>query len=146
LLIRYTDGELPAGSLERIGAHLERCSRCRLEQHRLKSRLAAAAGTVGMDPCSEPGKTLLDRVITATRGWDAARSAAPASESVKRQAAGKLSPLLGPRATRRILETVPENGDGLLPAVEPVLALFLGRRAAEEISGGIAKEVIVRIW
>jgi hypothetical protein len=84
-------------------------------------------------------------LLAAIRGWEAARQRQAQGHSIKRRAAAKLGSFLGPRAAGRLLEPVSEAGDNLLPAIEPVLATFLGRRAAADLAGHIAMEVVVRL-
>ena len=47
--------------------------------------------------------------------------------------AAEIAPFLGHRAADRLLRSVSENGQDLLCVIEPVLANFLGERAAAEL-------------
>jgi hypothetical protein len=47
----------------------------------------------------------------------------------------EIAPFLGERAASRLLRSVSENGQDLLSAIEPVLANFLGDKAAGELVG-----------
>jgi hypothetical protein len=47
--------------------------------------------------------------------------------------AAEIAPFLGHRAAGRLLRSVSQNGQDLLCVIEPVLANFLGDRAAAEL-------------
>jgi hypothetical protein len=59
--------------------------------------------------------------------------------------AATIAPYLGARAAAVILLPVSETGENLLTAIEPVLALFLGARAASRLVTSVVDGAIVRI-
>jgi hypothetical protein len=63
---------------------------------------------------------------------------------VKGRVATAIGGYLGPEAACRILAPVTERAM-LFPAVEPVLAIFLGSRAASRLLDRVIETAIVRI-
>ena len=75
-------------------------------------------------------KLILDEI----RHWEAERSQSRArDEAVRRQVAGAIGPILGERATARVLQPLTEDNSRLLSSVESVLVTFLGARAASRL-------------
>src|SRR5262245_22458249 len=84
-------------------------------------------------------------ILSAIRRWSERRQQEdPGDAIVKRRVADEIGGYLGPSATGRILEQVTERSK-LFPAVEPVLAIFLGSRAAALLLHRIVETAIVRI-
>ena len=143
-LILYADGLLPAGRRKAIEAHVSACGVCELELHGLKSALdvshdGAAAG---------PGEAAagLDGIMARIERWEARRSGPEhAGAAVKLEVAREIAPYLGGRAAGEILEPVADEGQDLLSTVEPVLGLFLGRKAASSLVSRIVETAIMRI-
>jgi hypothetical protein len=67
------------------------------------------------------------------------------STALRRAVAEGVRPYLGTRATDTLSSGGPEDGRRLLADVEPVLALFLGRRAAGELVSHVLDRAFVRI-
>ncbi len=81
---------------------------------------------------SEPA--LLNSILSGIRSWKAEHAPSRVDpEVVKRRVGSKIDPYLGHPATGRILSAVSPACDDLLTNVEPVLALFLGCRAASSL-------------
>jgi anti-sigma factor ChrR (cupin superfamily) len=140
-LLRFRDGELLLERRAAIEAHVGQCDSCRLELHRLD-----AAGQVidAREPLEEAAREAgLAGVLESIRGLEARSSAE--GEAVKRSVGREIRPYLGGRAAIRILQDVSPGGRDLLPAVEPALALFLGRKAASLLVSRIVATSIVRI-
>jgi len=57
------------------------------------------------------------------------------SGEIQQRLVSALAPFLGPLAAGRLLFPASASGRDLLPIVEPVLASFLGERAAAELVG-----------
>ncbi|HEY1341242.1 MAG TPA: hypothetical protein VGF59_27215 [Bryobacteraceae bacterium] len=77
--------------------------------------------------------------------WRAAGPPEAIGAAAKRHAAAVAGPYLGFKAAERLLDPAPNTGETLLSTLEPVLRLFLGRRAASRLVTRIAAESIVRI-
>jgi anti-sigma factor RsiW len=135
-LIRYIDGQLPAGARRRLEAHLIACELCWCKY----VQLASAPADVRMDS-EEPG--MLAKLRGAIRRWESAPPF-PSNAALKHRIAGEIEPYLGPRAATSILGRVSDSGDDLLSTVEPVLALFLGSRAASKLVNRVVESVLVR--
>jgi hypothetical protein len=63
---------------------------------------------------------------------------------LQRKVAAEIAPFLGHRAANRLLGSVSENGEDLLCIIEPVLANFLGDRAAAELVSHLVDSAIGR--
>src|SRR5262249_44906184 len=86
-----------------------------------------------------------DDILRAIRRWSERRQQEdPGDAIVKGRVADEIGGYLGPSATRRILEQVTERGT-LFPAIEPVLSVFLGSRAAACLIQRVFDSAIVRI-
>ena len=86
-----------------------------------------------------------DDILSAIRRWSERRQQEdPGDVIVKRRVADEIGGYLGPSATGRILEQVTDRGK-LFPAIEPVLAIFLGSRAATCLIQRVIDTAIVRI-
>jgi hypothetical protein len=87
----------------------------------------------------------LDATLAGIRRWTERRQQEdPDARIVKGRVAEEISGYLGTGATGRILEPVTESTK-LFPAVEPVLAIFLGCRAAGRLIQRVIDTAIVRI-
>jgi|KBSMisStaDraftv2_1062788.scaffolds.fasta_scaffold589350_2 hypothetical protein len=93
----------------------------------------------GKDPVS------VEATLVRIRRWHKRRAQEdPDATVVKGRVAQKIEAYLGPAATDRILQPVNEHAK-LVPAVEPVLTIFLGCRAAGRLIDHIIDSAIVRI-
>ena len=137
-LIRYCDGELSPRERRALEQHLDRCEDCRLECHRLRSSLSAPVAE------APPMPGLLSEILATVRQWESSRAqVVPAA--LKERVAARLAPLLGAAATRQLLSPVPESGEGLLGAIEPVIALFCGSRTASQFMHRLGNDVFMRL-
>jgi anti-sigma factor RsiW len=118
-LIRYARGHGSPGSRRRLERHLAQCSECRVELN------ALSQGAVPEVEQLSPPVELLSRILSEARIREGSR---PPGE-VKARIARQCSPYLGNRAIERLAGSGAAE-DRLISAVEPVLALFLGARAA----------------
>ncbi len=85
-------------------------------------------------------------LVAKMRAWEAARGGPDKmSEEVQGRVAQALQAYLGPKGTRDVLHRVSRDGSDLLSVIEPVLGLFLGRKAASELVTHIVDRAIVRI-
>ena len=66
-------------------------------------------------------------------------------EQVKLRVADMIAPYLGREATQSVLQPVANNGENLLSSVEPILALFLGGRAASRLVSNVVDVTLVRV-
>jgi hypothetical protein len=137
-MIAFREGglaEVQAGSLQ---SHLDQCEGCRLEFHRLQSAL-------GNQREPAPDRSLLARMQSAIQRWeDSASQTGRTGTAVKRRVATEIAPFLGPEATSSILKPVAEGGENLLSSIEPVLALFLGGRAAAHLVTHVVDAALIR--
>ena len=86
----------------------------------------------------------LPQIQQAISDWRTQTAARGNATSVKRQVAHIIGPFLGPRASVHILRGVTDGGENLLSTIEPVLALFLGSRAAGHLVEHVVESVLVR--
>jgi hypothetical protein len=129
---------LAAEQARAVQSHVDQCDDCRLELHRLQYAL----GNQG-EPA--PDRTLLARMQSAIQQWeDSAPKTGRTGAPVKRRVANEIAPFLGPEATNSILKPVAESGENLLSSIEPVLALFLGERAAARLVTYVVDAALIR--
>jgi hypothetical protein len=82
---------------------------------------------------------------TAMQRWeDTARESGRTGEPVKRRVATEIAPYLGPLATHAVLQPVTDSSENLLSSMEPVLALFLGGRAASRLVSHVVDVALIR--
>lgn len=93
---------------------------------------------------SQPDPGLLARIQNGIRNWEARRSADGWGAAVKDRTAREIGPFLGNNGARMLLRPVSDNGCNLLSTIEPVLADFLGNRAASELVSRVVEVAIVR--
>jgi len=87
----------------------------------------------------------LEATLVGIRRWHERRDQEdPDARMVKSRVASEIADYVGPAAADRILEPVTERAK-LFPAVEPVLAIFLGCRAAGRLIQRVIESAIVRI-
>ncbi|MDR3699652.1 MAG: hypothetical protein P4L56_08470 [Candidatus Sulfopaludibacter sp.] len=109
-----------------------------MELHRLQSALGDQR-----EPGPDP--TLLARMQSAIQRWEnSASQTGRTGAAVKRRVATEIAPFLGPDATDSILKPVAESGENLLSSIEPVLALFLGGRAAAHLVTYVVDAALIR--
>jgi len=138
MLERHRDGESIPELRAAVEAHLKSCERCRQYL-----AIRAAPGSIQEEmepPAGLPG--LLNRL----RQWEAAL---PAPEvrggAIRNRAAQEISLYLGANAARQITQAVRDDAGNLLPAIQPFLGRFLGRKAASHLSSRIVDVAVVRI-
>lgn len=121
-----------------LAAHLDRCVGCRLEYHRLQYAVGAPS-----EQALDLG--LLAQMKTAMRQFESsACETGRTSDPLKLKVASLIAPYLGGQATQSVLQPVTDGGENLLSSVEPVLALFLGRRAAARLVSSVVDQALVR--
>lgn len=114
-------------------SHLDRCTPCRREFERLRDAVEGR-------PEAIPDGGLLTQMRTALHLWEEQSLEGAA----KGRVATRIAPFLGNAATDKILEPVPDTGENLLSTVEPVLALFLGNRAAAHLVNRVVDTALLR--
>jgi hypothetical protein len=133
----HRHGELSPQVEKTVSRHLKACETCRLEFRRLSAALDMPAPPA---PADDVGG-LLSRLRT----WESGESQPERnSEALKRRVAGSIEPYLGKAAADALLQPVREDGRDLLSNVAPVLAVFLGRRAAGNLVSCVVDTAIVR--
>jgi len=137
-LTRYRDGELTESQRAAAEAHLERCSQCRAAYGRL-CREADAPGA----HATAPDAAMMSQVLANIDRWEEAQSEPERQgEALKQRVASDLEPFLGTEGTDRVLQSVSGGEENLLPAVESVLAVFLGRKTASLLVNDIVDHAI----
>jgi hypothetical protein len=87
----------------------------------------------------------LEATLAGIRRWTERRQQDdPDARVVKGRIAAEIAGYLGPDATGQILQPVTESAR-LFPAIEPVLSIFLGCRAAKRLIQRVIDTAIVRI-
>ena len=81
--------------------------------------------------------------MSEIRSFQAARSDAQWHTEMKSRVALEIGRFLGSNGARILLQPVAENGGNLLSTIEPVLAEFLGPRAASELVSRVVDTSIV---
>lgn len=143
-LLGHWEGTLPPARDEALATHLCACDACRVKYHRLNTAWRAAREQT--TPKNQPGRSGLAAVLAGIHAWEARRSSASGGPAAVKQGVAKwIGPYLGKRAAHCILEPVSDDGQDLLPAIEPVLALFLGHRAASQLVSHVIDAAIMRI-
>ncbi len=143
-LLDYRDGKLNTVRRKVIEAHLRVCHECRLEWSRIDFALAA---TVSPTPeGTAPGHDeVLAGLMASIISWKVSRAEPDGkADAVTLRVASELGSYLGRNGTDRIMESVSYNAENLLSTVEPLLALFLGARAAAVLVNRIVDTAIVR--
>ncbi len=121
-----------------MGSHLNECDECRLEFHRLQY----AAGTRRE---FEPDPGMLDRMRAAIHRWEQSTAEAErTAEAVKGRVRAEIAPFLGDPAATAVLKPVAPGADNLLNTIEPVLALFLGGKAAGRLVSHVVDSALLR--
>jgi Putative zinc-finger len=133
LLIRFMDGEISGRQLRKLQAHLAACPDCRAEAASL--RLEAAPELPAVPPVSD--------LLAGMRQWWNRQTGDPiASRQRIQRVAREIAPFLGTGGAEQILARVTPEGGNLIPNVEPVLAAFLGRRAAQGVIDNVMAIVV----
>jgi hypothetical protein len=111
----YLDGELPAGDMERLAAHLQECAACGELCAELERRAAWTASALGALPRQEPvpSKLRLRQRTPAVRRWAGPAAALAASLA--------LVWVLVPRGTEKrvVVAPPPQAASPAVPAAEP---------------------------
>lgn len=151
-LLAYQDRELELERGKKIASHLQNCAGCRskLRQARAEmerfSRLEtseAAGQTSGTASAAQPD---LGAILAGIRRWQAAnQSVGGGRPGLDRQIVKELDVYLGTRAATMAGQLPLASGEqGMMSAAEPLLAAFLGRKAAsallDQILEGLAVE------
>ena len=93
----------------------------------------------------DAGPEGLSSLLTRIRHWESGR---PKPEvrgpALRLRVALEIGPYLGGNAARRIMESVSDDGGNLLPAIQPLLGCFLGKKAASHLSTRIVEIAVVR--
>ena len=89
-------------------------------------------------------ESMFAEIQNAIRNWESRPAPNRGGAAMRGEVARKIAPFLGPRASAHILSGVSGNGEDLLSTIEPVLALFLGNRAASRLVDRIVDSVLVR--
>jgi anti-sigma factor RsiW len=133
ILLRFADGDLTGTESRSFERHLEKCEQCLQEVRRLQeSTLPGPSTTL---PAAD--------VLAEIREWAAQHP--PAKDAgIKHRMATEIGPYLGEAGSAAVLGRATGDGQNLLPAVEDVLADFLGRRAVGQLVNRIVEHAIVR--
>jgi hypothetical protein len=82
-------------------------------------------------------------VLAGIGQWESRRlDSQRRGEALKGRVAAEIGPFLGRRATRRLLDPVSSGGENLLCTIEPVLAHFLGEKAASELVSHVVDAIV----
>lgn len=79
-------------------------------------------------------------ILAGAHRWESTVS----PDAVKRRVGTAVAPFLGGNATRDLMGTVSETGENLLSTLEPVIALFLGCRAASRMFDRVVDRSILK--
>ena len=132
--------ELPDARARRVRQHLAGCGLCRQEFERV--RLSIEGVAPAEDATAEDSDPLLNRL----RNWETARAKSGRDiEILKRTIATELAPYVGQQGADALLRPVHDDGHDLLSNVAPLLAMFLGRRAARILITRLVEKSIVGI-
>jgi len=144
-LVRYRDGGLSPDRGKAIDKHLRTCQACRLEYQRLGDAFTSESNFAAPESGPDNDRRLAG-LLAGIQDWEAAAANAGLRvEGIRRRVAGSVEKYLGTPATSKILQSVSGDGGNLLSTVEPVLAVFLGRKAASDLVSHVAEAAIVRI-
>jgi hypothetical protein len=145
-LIRYLDGELSLKQRESIQSHMRGCNFCREGQSWFYEALTRSQeGTEHAAEPLRPDSGMLASILNGIHKWDAGRSDPGRwGDALKKRVAGAIGPFLGNSGTSKLLQPVAEDGRDLLSTIEPVLANFLGERAASQLVSHVVDAAIVR--
>ena len=86
---------------------------------------------------------VLAGILAGMERWESAPSR---DEAVKAKVGSDLAPFLGSQAMDQLLNATSVRGGDLLSTVEPVVALFLGCRAASALIDHIVDHSILRAF
>lgn len=137
-MIAFREGGLADDQTRSVQSHLDQCDDCRLELHRLQYALGDKVEL-------KPDRLVLAQMQSAIQQWeDSAAQTGRTGTPVKRRVAHEIAPFLGPEATDSILQPVAAGGENLLSSIEPVLALFLGGRAAAQLVTYVVDAALIR--
>lgn len=89
---------------------------------------------------SEAAQPKLDGILAGAHRWESTVS----PDAVKQRVGTAVAPFLGGNATRDLLGSVSATGENLLSTLEPVIALFLGCRAASRMFDRVVDRSILK--
>jgi len=138
-LVRWSGGELPTEKLAEIAAHVSRCPECGLEADRLRAANEAGAAAFGATG-AVPGPEHLEQILSRIRDW--AKASEPEKVRARRRVAEMLSPYFGSAGAWQVVQPLREGSGELLGSIEPVLATFLGEKAAAKLMTDIVDAVL----
>jgi hypothetical protein len=116
-----------------VRAHLLTCEGCSREWRRVSNAAAPDGGAAD--------RGLLAGILAGIESWESAPSR---TEDVKARVGSAIASFLGPHATDELLGAVSAQGDNLFSTLEPVVALFLGCRAASALVDHLVARSIPR--
>ena len=142
ILLLYRDGELAAKPLAAVTAHLGACDSCQREYDRLCAardwvRKQTAGGGVATPPNG------LATLQARMKELIADRANAERCGALHIKVAAEIAPFLGHQAAGQLLRSVSGKNDDLLCVIEPVLANFLGERAAAELVSHLLETLVL---
>jgi len=120
------------------------CEPCRLEHQRIGHSLDAEREPVPARHEDEISTAVLAGILDRIEQWNGHRSEPGRGEALKRRVESAVAPYLGAAAANQVLRSASRDGENLLPIIEPLLALFLGRRAASVLVSHIINDALVR--
>jgi hypothetical protein len=145
-LFRYREGECPREHQKAIERHLRACPECRLELRRIGDAWNSGAGSAAPASALDDDPGLLASLLAGIQVLESGTAKGGYTvEGTKRRVAGCLEKYLGALTAGKILQSAADDGSNLLSTVEPVLALFLGRKAAGCLVSRIVEAANVRI-
>jgi hypothetical protein len=141
MLKSYRDGDPIPELRSSIEAHLDLCEFCRMELRRLQGEPEPALCHAAPESDTDGLSDLLSRIRTWESSLPEPGQRGPA---IRTRAARELGLYLGGNAAERIIRPVSDDAGNLLPAIQPFLGLFLGRKAASHLSSHIIDVAVVR--
>ena len=144
-MIRYWDGQLLPKRAKAVQSHLHDCGFCRTNYNRFYVALQEVRQETAYKQVPQPNPGILASIRQRIPRFEANKNSPQRRQAMKRLVADQIGPFLGNKAAAALLELVSENCQNLLSTVEPVLADFLGSRAASDLVNRVLDASIVRI-
>lgn len=133
-LVAYQDGELAPKRQRKVGSHLSKCMRCRLEctqlHHEFERYLAIEAESP--NPLPAPDEDL-EQILAGIRRWKSAVAPVKvAGAELTARMVAQISIYLGSGAASLVEDRMRRapHKEGLLASVEPLLSAFIGKNGA----------------